>query len=93
MKCASCQTENEPQDLSCIECGKSLARTEEDLQKVDPKSTAVIGYALGGIGFVALFFVTINLNALSLSGLDYLIPMVLLVLGTGIVIYARGLKK
>jgi len=93
MKCASCQTENEPQDLSCIECGNSLARTEEDLQKVDPKSTAVIGYALGGIGFVALFFVTINLNALSLSGLDYLIPMVLLVLGTGIVIYARGLKK
>jgi hypothetical protein len=93
MKCASCQTENESQELSCIECGKSLARNDEDLQKVDPKSTAAIGYALGGIGFVALFFVTINLNALSLSGVDYLIPMVLLVLGTGIVLYARGLKK
>jgi hypothetical protein len=76
-----------------LECGKSLARTQEDLQRVDPKSTAVIGYALGGLGFVALFFVTINLNALALTGLDYLVPMILVVLGAGIVVYARGLKK
>ena len=93
MKCASCQTDNDPKELSCTECGKSLARTQDDLQSVDPKSTAVIGYALGGLGFVALFFVTLNLDALTLSGLDYLVPMILVVLGVGIVVYARSLKK
>ena len=93
MKCANCQTENDPKELSCLECGKSLAKTKEDLERVDPKSTSVIGYALGGLGFVALFFVTINLNVLALTSLDYLVPIILIVLGTGIVVYARGLKK
>jgi hypothetical protein len=63
------------------------------LHRVDPKSTAAIGYSLAGIGGVAMFFVTINLEVLTLSSLDYLVPVVLLVLGTGIVIYARRLKK
>lgn len=63
------------------------------MQRVDPKSTAAIGYSLAGIGGVAMFFVTINLEVLTLSSLDYLVPVVLLVLGTGIVIYARRLKK
>lgn len=93
MKCSTCNTDNDPQELSCTQCGKSLARTAEDLQKVDPKSTAVIGYSLAAIGFVALFFVTINLNALSLSSQDYLIPFVLFAGGIGIVFYARSLKK
>ena len=68
-------------------------QSRADLQRVDPKSTAAIGYSLAGIGGVAMFFVTINLEVLTLSSLDYLVPVVLLVLGTGIVIYARRLKK
>ncbi len=68
-------------------------QSREDLQRVDPKSTAAIGYSLAGIGGVAMFFVTINLDVLTLSGLDYLVPVVLLVLGIGTIIYARGLKK
>lgn len=93
MNCSSCNAENYPQELSCRECGKSLARSQEDLQKVDPKSTALIGYAIGGVGFVTLFFVTINLEALTLSSQDYLIPLLLTALGAGIVFYARTLKK
>lgn len=93
MKCANCQTENDPIELSCTQCGKSLARTKEDLERVDPRSTAVVGYALGGLGLAALVFVTVNMRALSLSGLDYLVPMILTILGTGIVVYARNLKK
>jgi len=93
MKCVNCQSENDPIELSCTQCGKSLARTKEDLERVDPKSTAVIGYALGGLGFVALFFVTINLNVLALTSLDYLVPIILIVLGGGIVVYARSMKK
>ena len=60
---------------------------------MDPRSTAVVGYARGGLGLAALVFVTVNMNALSLSGLDYLVPMILTILGTGIVVYARNLKK
>ena len=93
MNCASCNADNDPQELSCLECGKSLARSEEDLQKVDPKSTALLGYIIGGIGFVTLFFVTINLEALTLSSQDYLIPLLLTAMGAGIVYYARTLRK
>jgi hypothetical protein len=70
-----------------------VVQSKEDLQRVDPKSTAAIGYSLAGIGGVAMFFVTINLDVLTLSSLDYLVPAVLLVLGIGIIIYARGLKR
>ncbi len=93
MKCANCQTENELSELSCIKCGKSLARTKEDLERVDPKSTEAIGIAVGSMGLIGLFFVTLNMNALELSGLDYLVPVLLLVVGTGIISYARSLKK
>ena len=93
MKCANCQTENDPTELSCTQCGKSLARTKEDLERVDPRSTETIGIAVGSMGLIGLFFVTLNMNALTLSGLDYVVPVLLLVVGTGIIAYARSLKK
>lgn len=93
MKCASCQTENDPIELSCVECGKSLARTQEDLERVDPRSTEVIGIAVGSMGLIGFFFVTVNISALTLSVADYVVPAVLLLGGIGIVVYARGLKK
>ena len=93
MKCANCQSENDPIELSCTQCGKSLARTKEDLERVDPRSTEAIGIAVGSMGLIGLFFVTLNMNALTLSGLDYVVPVLLLVVGTGIIAYARSLKK
>jgi hypothetical protein len=93
MKCLSCQTENDPIELSCTECGKSLARTPEDLERVDPRSTEVIGIAVGSLGLIGLFFVTLNISALTLSGADYVVPVLLMVVGIGIVVYARSLKK
>ena len=93
MKCANCHTENDSIELSCTECGKSLARTKEDLERVDPRSTEAIGIAVGLMGLIGLFFVTLNMNALTLSGLDYAVPFFLLVVGTGIIAYARRLKK
>jgi hypothetical protein len=93
MKCEYCNAELDAGEISCPECGKSVAKSKEDLQSVDPKATAAIGYSLAAIGLVAIFFVTINLEALTLSGLDYLVPIVLLVMGSGIIFYARGLKK
>lgn len=93
MKCEYCQAELSPKDVVCTSCAKNVVSSKEALQGVDPRSTAAIGYSLAGIGGVAMFFVTINLDVLTLSGLDYLVPMVLLVLGTGIILYARGLRK
>lgn len=93
MNCEYCQAELSPKDVVCTFCAKNVVSSKEALQGVDPKSTAVIGYSLAGIGGVAVIFVTINLNVLSLSALDYLVPAVLLVLGTGVVLYAKRLKK
>jgi hypothetical protein len=93
MKCEYCQADLSPKDIVCGSCARNVVQTREDLQRVDPKSTAAIGYSLAGIGGVAMFFVTINLEVLALTGLDYLVPSVLLVLGIGTIIYARGLKK
>jgi xanthine/uracil permease len=93
MKCEYCQADLSPQDIICGSCSRNVVQSKEDLQRVDPKSTAAIGYSLAGIGGVTMFFVTINLEVLTLSSLDYLVPTVLLVLGIGTVLYARGLKK
>lgn len=93
MKCEYCQAELSPNDVVCTSCARNVVSSKEALQGVDPKSTAAIGYSLAGIGGVAMFFVTINLDVLMLSALDYLVPSVLLVLGTGTVLYARRLKK
>lgn len=93
MKCEYCKTDLSDTDIVCPSCSRNVVQSKEDLQRVDPRSTAAIGYSLAGIGGVTMFFVTINLDVLSLSGLDYLVPAVLLVLGIGTIIYARGLKK
>jgi hypothetical protein len=93
MKCEYCQADLSPKDIVCGSCSRNVVQSKGDLQRVDPKSTAAIGYSLAGIGGVAMFFVTINLDVLTLSSLDYLVPAVLLVLGIGIIIYARGLKR
>lgn len=93
MKCEYCEADLAPKDVVCLSCGKNVIKSKADLQGVDPRSTAVIGYSLAGIGGVAVIFVTINLNVLALSALDYLVPVVLLVLGTGVVFYAKRLKK
>jgi hypothetical protein len=93
MKCEYCQAELAAKDVVCSSCAKNVVRSKDDLQRVDPRSTAAIGYSLAGIGGVTMIFVTINLEVLILSGLDYLVPTVLLVLGIGTIIYSRGLKK
>ena len=92
MKCESCGASLEAEEIICGNCGKSTARTAEDLQRVDPKSTAVIGWAVFAIGALALIFVIINLNVLGLSGLDFVVPIGLLATGTATIVYARSLK-
>lgn len=93
MKCARCSAQVETTDISCGQCGKSLAKTRDELQRVDPKSTAAIGWALFAIGVIAMVFVIANFEVLVLSGLDFVVPIGLLVAGTGTVAYARKLKR
>lgn len=70
-----------------------MVKSREDLQRVDPRSTAAIGFSLAAIGALAALFVSANLNVPGFSPIDYLVPVVLLVMGTGTVIYSRTLKK
>ncbi len=85
--------ENSKDENSAEDFFGEPAKSKDDLNRVDPKATAQIGYALAAIGAVALVFVTINMNPLVLSAVDYLVPVVLLVLGSGIIFYARSQKK
>lgn len=93
MKCSNCQAELGADEITCGSCGKNVIRSKEDLNAVDARSTAVIGWSLFTIGALATIFVIGNVNLLSLSGLDFVVPTALLVIGSGTILYARSLKK
>lgn len=93
MKCTNCGASLEADEVTCDACGKNVIRSKEDLNRVDPKSTAIIGWALFAVGALTMFFVIGNMNLLSLSGLDFVVPVALLVLGGGTVLYSRSLRK
>jgi len=93
MRCDFCNSELAVGEVVCGNCGRNVVKNREDLQRVDPKSTAAIGFSLAGIGALAALFVSANLNVPGFSPIDYLVPVVLLVMGTGTVIYSRTLKK
>lgn len=93
MNCAHCNQELKSEDIVCGSCGKNVIRSKNDLNKVDPKSTAIIGWALFAVGALSMVFVIGNMNLLGLSGLDFVVPTGLLAIGTGTVLYARSLRK
>ena len=93
MNCTNCNAPLQEDEITCEACGRNVIRSKDDLNKVDPKSTAIIGWALFGVGALSMAFVIGNMNILSLSGLDFVVPTGLLAIGTGTVLYARSLKK
>ncbi len=93
MKCAHCENDLATDELTCGSCGKTVIRNKEDLNRVDHRSTAMIGWAVFAVGALAFIFVIVNMNVLGLSGLDFVVPTALLAIGTGTVLYARSQKS
>ena len=81
MKCPNCQATIAETDLSCPSCDQITARTREDLQKIDPKVNKAIAWALIAMGLMGLVFVVSNSWTDWYSGLDYVAPVFLLVVG------------
>ena len=81
MKCKNCGEAVPTADLNCPACGALAARTKADLQKTDPAMTKGIAWALIAMGIFGLVFVVANAWTDWYSGLDYVGPVGLLLLG------------
>ena len=81
MKCTNCQAKLAETDLNCPSCDQITARTREDLQKVDPKVNRAISWSLIAMGIGGLVFVIANSWTDWYSGLDYVAPISLLIVG------------
>jgi predicted nucleic acid-binding Zn ribbon protein len=81
MKCKNCATDIPNDELNCPNCGKIAARSREDLQKTDPRMNKALAWALVAMGLLGLVFVIANSWTDWYSGLDYVAPVALLLIG------------
>lgn len=92
MTCKNCGFAVPEGDLDCPNCGSIAARTREDLQRTDPAMTKTIAWALIAMGVFGLIFVISNSWTDWYSGLDYVGPVGLLVIG-GVTLFTASRKK
>jgi len=81
MKCKNCAADIPNDELNCPNCGKIAARSREDLQKTDPRMNKALAWALIAMGLLGLVFVIANSWTDWYSGLDYVAPVALLLIG------------
>ncbi|CAB4639334.1 unannotated protein [freshwater metagenome] len=89
MNCKNCGLAVPKDALDCPSCGTSAARTKADLQKTDPKLNKGIAWALIAMGLLGLIFVISNSWTDWYSGLDYVAPVALLLVGGGALLTTR----
>ena len=92
MKCTNCQAAIAETDLNCPSCDQITARTREDLQKIDPKVNKAIAWSLIAMGLLGLAFVISNSWTDWYSGLDYVGPIGLLLIGGAVLFTASRTK-
>lgn len=91
MICRTCGEFVPDEDINCPDCGAIAVREPEDLQKTDPAMTRGIAWALIGMSVAGFVFVIANSWTDWYSGLDYIGPVGLLLLG-GFVLYKNPKK-
>lgn len=92
MTCPHCNAAITESDFNCPSCGKLTARTREDLQRIDHKSTKAIGWGLVGVGALGFVFVISNSWTEWFSGLDFVAPAAILAAGFGTLAWAKKQK-
>ena len=92
MNCKNCGEAVPKNELNCPSCGTVAAQTKADLQKTDPAMTKGIAWALIAMGVFGLIFVISNAWTDWYSGLDYVGPIALLLLG-GVTLFTASRKK
>jgi hypothetical protein len=89
MNCPHCNAEISEHDFNCPECGKLTARTREDLNRTDPRVARNLGWSVAGVGILGFIFVIANSGTDWFSGLDFVGPAGLLVVGAIIALSGR----
>ena len=91
MNCKNCGEAVPKNELNCLACGTVAAKTKADLQKTDPAMTKGIAWALIAMGVFGLIFVIANAWTDWYSGLDYVAPVFLLIVG-GLALFSINRK-
>jgi uncharacterized membrane protein YvbJ len=92
MICRNCGEAVPKDELNCPSCGTIAAKSKADLQRTDPAMTKGIAWALIAMGIFGLVFVIANSWTDWYSGLDYVGPVGLLLLGGAVMITAARKK-
>jgi len=92
MNCPHCNEAITESDFNCPACGKLTARTREDLNRIDPRSSKGIAWALIGMGVLGYVFVIANSGTEWFSGLDFVAPTALLFAGVAGLMWVKKQK-
>ena len=82
MECRQCSAPLHEHDYNCPKCGALTARTREDLQKTDPRTTKTLAWLLLALGVAGVGFVIANSDTDWYSPLNYIYPAMVLAAGT-----------
>ena len=89
MTCPHCNEAISPTDYDCPACGKSVARTREELNRIDVRTSKGIAWALVGMGLAGYLFVIINSQTDWFSALDFVAPTAVLLAGLGGLLWVK----
>ncbi|MCF8524398.1 MAG: hypothetical protein K9G07_03320 [Aquiluna sp.] len=89
MTCPHCNEAISPTDYDCAACGKPVARTREELNRIDVRTSKGIAWALVGMGLAGYLFVIINSQTDWFSALDFVAPTAVLLAGLGGLLWAK----
>jgi hypothetical protein len=89
MTCPHCNEAISPNDYNCPACGKLVARTREELNRIDIRTSKGIAWALVGMGLAGYVFVIINSQTDWFSALDFVAPTAVLLAGLGGLLWVK----
>ncbi len=89
MNCPHCNAAISATDFNCPSCDKLVARTREELNGIDSRTSKGIAWALVGMGLAGYAFVIANSQTDWFSALDFVAPTVVLLVGLGGLIWVK----
>jgi hypothetical protein len=89
MTCPHCNEAISPTDYNCPACGKLVARTREELNRIDIRTSKGIAWALVGMGLAGYAFVIANSQTDWFSALDFVAPTAVLLAGLGGLLWVK----
>jgi hypothetical protein len=89
MNCPHCDAAISPTDYNCPSCDKLVARTREELNRIDIRTSKGIAWALVGMGLAGYAFVIANSQTDWFSALDFVAPTVVLLVGLGSLMWVK----